>query len=610
MKKNTSCFKITLNLALIVFGLALFGHQASAQTTIAKWTFESSGLGSSSPSFAPGANTATTNFYAELGTQAGIAAITGKHLGSATYTSPAGNGSPKALSANTWTNIGDYYQIAVSTVGFTNINLSFDAVGSATGPRDFIVSYSTDGVHFTQFGSAYTVLSSPSWSSGTTQVGETYTYDLSSVTSLANASAVYIRLVVNSSTAINGAAVGTGGTSRIDNVIVSGTVPGTPSIITSPQNTTNYFGDTVTLTMSAAGTAPLSYYWFTNLNTAALTDGGTISGSASPTLTIAFVNTNQAGNYQVIVSNSIGTATSAVAHLTVNIRTPIATNIAYLHTLHDANFVLTDTTNIYIVEGNVTTIGDLNSSTLGEVDSFFVQDSTGGMDVFYRGGFPFPNFGDHVRITAPMDQFNGLLEMAPINGNPAHNVVILGSGTAPAPQYFDFTTLPSPTVMEESIEGRYLVISNVFLGITNADPHLVGGEIIFMTNLTQQVFRMYVANNPLLGPPGNTLPGSFAASVTGVMSQAQTSGTVLTNGYDIILSDFSQITVGTPPLSPIPLSFLWSSPNLTLTWNDPSFSLQSSTNVTGTYTTISGASSGFTTNTTSSSTKFFRLYHP
>ena len=94
------------------------------------------------------------------------------------------------------------------------------------------------------------------------------------------------------------------------------------------------------------------------------------------------------------------------------------------------------------------------------------------------------------------------------------------------------------------------------------------------------------------------------------MSQAQTSGTVLTNGYDIILSDFSQITVGTPPLSPIPLSFLWSSPNLTLTWNDPSFSLQSSTNVTGTYTTISGASSGFTTNTTSSSTKFFRLYHP
>lgn len=61
---------------------------------------------------------------------------------------------------------------------------------------------------------------------------------------------------------------------------------------------------------------------------------------------------------------------------------------------------------------------------------------------------------------------------------------------------------------------------------------------------------------------------------------------------------------------PIHLNYQWSSPNLTLTWSDPSFSLQSSTNVAGTYTTISGASSGFITNTASSSTKFFRLYHP
>jgi hypothetical protein len=68
--------------------------------------------------------------------------------------------------------------------------------------------------------------------------------------------------------------------------------------------------------------------------------------------------------------------------------------------------------------------------------------------------------------------------------------------------------------------------------------------------------------------------------------------------------------VATITVNRIPLSFQWSRPNLTLTWSDPSFSLQSSTNVTGTYTTISGASSGFTTNTTSSSMKFFRLYHP
>jgi hypothetical protein len=615
MKKYSSYFKTTLNLALTVFSLALFGHQAFAQTTIAKWTFETL---PSALSYVPGAGVSTTNYLADFGTQAGIAAASGKHsgYGTPTYSSPAGNGSARALSSNGWTNNpGDYYQFVVNTVGFTNINLVFDAVGSGTGPRDFKVMYSTDGVTFTQF-ATYTVLSSPTWSAGTPQVGETYTFDLSSITALANASVVYIRLVDNSNTSIGGGLVGTAGTSRIDNVVVAGTIAGPPQIITQPKNTTNYFGDTVTLTLSAGGDSPLSVQWYyPNLSTP-LADGssgygsGTISGSTAQTLTLTFVNTNQAGNYQVIVSNSINTVTSVVAHLTVNVRPAFVTNIAYLHTLHDANFVLTDTTNLYTVEGNVTTIGDLVSGTT-EVESFFVQDGTGGVDVFFRGGFPFPNFGDHVRITAPLLQFNGVLEMAPINGNPAHSVEILGPGTPPAPQYFSFTTLPSPTVMEESIEGRYLVISNVFLGITNADLHLVGNEIIFMTNLTGQVFHMIVANNPLLGPPGNFLPGPFATSVTGVMSQTQTSGTVLTNGYNIILSDFSQITVGTPPVivNPIPLNIQLSGANVVLTWSDASFNLQSSAIVTGPYTTISGAASPFTTNTISAQ-QFFRLIHP
>jgi len=238
-----------------------------------------------------------------------------------------------------------------------------------------------------------------------------------------------------------------------------------------------------------------------------------------------------------------------------------------------------------------------------------VQDGTGGVDVFYRGGFSFPNTGDHVRITAPLDQFNGGLEMAPINGNPSHTIENLGVGTVPDPQFFNFTTLPTSVVMEETNEGRYMVVSNVFLAVTNADAHLVGNEIIFMTNLTGQVFRMIVANNPVLGPLGYALPGSFATSVRGVMSQSQTSGTVLTNGYNLILSDFSQIEVGTPPVivNPIPLNIQLSGANVVLTWSDASFSLQSATIVTGPYTTISGAASGFTTNITSNSQLFFRL---
>jgi hypothetical protein len=613
MKKYSSYFKTTLNLALTVVGLALFGHQASAQTILAKWTFETLTFTAPSPYTNYSTGRECTNILAELGT--GTASGFHSGFGVGTFTTVSGNGSSKALTSAGWTNNpGDYYQFTVGTLGYQNISVSFDQISSGTGPGRFYLAYSTDGVTFTQFGSIYNVIT-VTWSTTTPVTTNSYSFDLSSVAAITNQPVVYFRLVDANNTSANGGTVGTGGTDRVDNFAVTGTLPGAPSIITQPQNTTNYFGDTVTLNVSAGGSAPLDIQWYyPNLGTP-LADGssgyggGTISGSTSQTLTLSSVNTNQAGNYQVIVSNSLGTVTSVVAHVTVNIRPTIVTNIAYLHTLHDANFVLTDTTNLYTVEGNVTTIGDLVSTTSGEVDSFFVQDSTGGVDVFYRGGFPFPNFGDHVRITAPLLQFNGVLEMAPINGNPAHSVEILGSGSPPAPQYFSFATLPSPTVMEESIEGRYLVISNVFLGITNADLHLVGNEIIFMTNLTGQVFHMIVANNLLLGPPGNFLPGPFATSVTGVMSQSQTSGTVLTNGYEIILSDFSQITVGTPPLLPVLLNIQLSGTNVVLTWSDASFSLQSATIVTGPYTTITGASSGFTTNTALAE-MFFRLYRP
>jgi hypothetical protein len=618
MKTRIQTLKTKLLLPLVAVGLALASQQASAQTTIAKWTFESSGLGSSSPNELPGANTSTTNFYAELGTQAGIAAVTGKHLGPTTYVSTAGNGSAKSFSCNTWTNIGDYSQILVNTVGFTNIGFSFDAVGSATGPRDFKVMYSTDGVNFTQF-STYTVLSSPSWSAGAAVAGESYTNDLSSITSLANVSAIYIRLVVNSATSINGGAVGQGGTSRIDNVNVFGTIAGPPQIITQPPNTTNFFGDTATITVVAGGDAPLSYQWFTNSTPlTALTDGssgygsGTIAGTISSTLTLTFLNTNQTGDYRVVVSNPRDSVTSSVVHVQVNVRPTIVTNIAYLHKLHDVNFALTDKTNLYQVDGIVTTIGNLVSGTT-EVESFYVQDGTGGVDVFYRGGFSFPNTGDHVRITAPLDQFNGGLEMAPINGNPSHTIENLGVGTVPDPQFFNFTTLPTSVVMEETNEGRYMVVSNVFLAVTNADAHLVGNEIIFMTNLTGQVFRMTVANNPVLGPIGYTLPGSFATSVRGVMSQSQTSGTVLTNGYSLILTDFSQIEVGTPPVivNPIPLNIQLSGANVVLTWSDASFNLQSATNVVGPYSNIPAAAGQTTyTDAITNQANFYRLQHP
>ena len=88
-----------------------------------------------------------------------------------------------------------------------------------------------------------------------------------------------------------------------------------PSIATQPQSQTNFFGSNVVFTVVASGQTPLFYQWsFEGTN---LTDNGHIIGSATPTLTVNSITTNDTGNYQVVVTNSHGSATSSIVTLTV-----------------------------------------------------------------------------------------------------------------------------------------------------------------------------------------------------------------------------------------------------------------------------------------------------
>ena len=84
---------------------------------------------------------------------------------------------------------------------------------------------------------------------------------------------------------------------------------GPPSIVTPPASQTVTEGANVTFSVVADGALPLTYHWQRN--------GTPIPGAHAPTYSIAGVLPTQAGNYSVIVSNTISTATSANALLTV-----------------------------------------------------------------------------------------------------------------------------------------------------------------------------------------------------------------------------------------------------------------------------------------------------
>jgi hypothetical protein len=70
-------------------------------------------------------------------------------------------------------------------------------------------------------------------------------------------------------------------------------------------------GETAVFSVTANSSTTLSYEW--RKNTVPLTDGGSISGAATATLTINPVALSDEGRYDVVVTDACGSVTSAGA---------------------------------------------------------------------------------------------------------------------------------------------------------------------------------------------------------------------------------------------------------------------------------------------------------
>jgi hypothetical protein len=183
---------------------------ASFAQTITLWTYETSVPAQTDSASIGG-------IAAEVGT----GTASGLHASALTdWSNPVGNGSLESFSANEWA-IGDYYQFQTSTVGFSDIYVTWDQTRSGTGPTTWDFAYSLDGSVFTIALDNYTV-PGITWSSAAPDATLTTSFavDLNAVTALNNAPTVYFRLIADS------APGGTAGTSRNDNFLVgSGPIP-------------------------------------------------------------------------------------------------------------------------------------------------------------------------------------------------------------------------------------------------------------------------------------------------------------------------------------------------------------------------------------------------
>jgi hypothetical protein len=107
----------------------------------------------------------------------------------------------------------------------------------------------------------------------------------------------------------NGAGAATSSVATLD-VLVP------PSINIQPTNLYLVTGSDASFSVTASGTSPLVYDW--QRDGLSIADGTNLSGSATPTLTLLSLSTNDSGSYWVVITNIAGSTTSFVAQLTVS----------------------------------------------------------------------------------------------------------------------------------------------------------------------------------------------------------------------------------------------------------------------------------------------------
>lgn len=364
------------------------------------------------------------------------------------------------------------------------------------------------------------------------------------------------------------------------------TIP--PFFIVSPRNTTNFFGQTVTLTVAAAGPQPITYQW--TFNGGPITSPN-VSGADSPTLIITGVHTNNgtAGTYTVVAANQFGPGTNASAFVAA-ISTP-QVSIAFLRTRVDPVFFLpTNTTDLYAVIGIVTTHTNITSA--GNA-SFYIQDETGGINVFFGGSTARPAAGDSVTVTGPLGQFNSLLELNLTSSDPAHSLVTNSSGNLlPSGQVlpFSFTNGVGFGGVGESIrkfQGSVVTFTNVYFPLGFAGTNVfVSGVNYAMTNQAGGTFSFRV-DARVFDIIGHPIP-PFAWTVTGPMGYflSNASDPDRSKGHQLFPTRYADIVTNAPP--EVTASAAVSGNNKrTLTWTavpySYSYSVLTSTNVAGPY---------------------------
>jgi len=193
------------------------------------------------------------------------------------------------------------------------------------------------------------------------------------------------------------------------------------------------------------------------------------------------------------------------------------------------------------VQGVVTSINFRQSN--GSGIEYYIQDPTGGVDVFSTATTRAFNIGDDLDVIATVKQFNGLTEIDP--GAVTSNLTVLAAGTLPAvsPRLVTCADLADNGV-GEPLEGQLLRINNVT--ITAPPPTFVASTNYTITDSSGPCTIRISASTNL----GGTAPPAGSFSILGVLGQFD-SAAPFDSGYQLFPRSTSDLLPAVPATASI-----------------------------------------------------------
>jgi Tfp pilus assembly protein PilX len=336
-----------------------------------------------------------------------------------------------------------------------------------------------------------------------------------------------------------------------------------PLILAQPASCTNWVGLSQHFSISAMGWPTLGYQWWREANGvyAPLADGGHISGSTTPTLTINNLVFANATNYCVVVTNAYGSVTSSVAYLTV--LPPIGTM---------QGSVVTDIASLTVV--NLTAQGTLDWADWGLADvNDFNDKAVGGVPVGLISNWAlYGTIGYGPTLDNYSDQPYGL---SWTDGTPTATATTTGHDTA---NYVYVGSLNSGFQITVPADTTKKMLKLYYMG-WNCRTRV-------MATLSDNSAPTFI-NDSVDDPAGN-----IAYGVATIVFAAGSAGQTLTvTEYDV--ADYGGGNVGITAATlarpqPINVTASRSGVGLQLTW--PYGTLLQATNVTGPWTVNGNAS--------------------